>query len=146
MNGYKGPSFGSGCAVKTDNSGPFLYGKAVKIRSITDGLSHTAFLGEVIEPHTRKSSNIWAFAARHADSLRTTENSLNTLPGEGSIVSSGNTAGSNGAFASQHPGGAHFGFGDGRVIFVTDSIDKKIYDAMATISMIPGEPASAGDF
>jgi prepilin-type N-terminal cleavage/methylation domain-containing protein len=134
VTGTKGPSFGVGCGVKTDNNGPFVYAKGVKAKKIIDGLSHTAFVGEVIEPHTRKSSNIWSFGARHADCLRSTQNAINTPPGLGSIVSSGATAGSNGAFASKHVTGAHFAFGDGRVTFLTEEISQSAYDAMATIA------------
>jgi prepilin-type N-terminal cleavage/methylation domain-containing protein len=142
MTGVRGPSWGNGCAVKDENTGPFLYGKEVRIRNITDGLSHTVFLGEVIEPHTRKSSNVWTFASRHADSLRSTENPLNTPPGMLSVVPSGNTAGCNGAFGSKHTGGGHFAFGDGRVMFIADEISSDIYNALGTIAGNEVQPGS----
>jgi prepilin-type processing-associated H-X9-DG protein len=134
MNGKLGPSQGVGCSVKTLNTGPFLYAIERRIRQVTDGLSHTAFVGEVLDPHTRISSNIWTMGSRHGDCLRTTENSLNTLPGEGSIITSGATAGQNGAFGSRHSQGALFAFGDGHVKFVTDTIDHSTYNSLGTIA------------
>ncbi len=37
-------------------------------------------------------------------------------------------------FASRHSGGAHFSFNDGRVVFVSDNIDRTLYRQLATIS------------
>ena len=38
------------------------------------------------------------------------------------------------SFRSAHPGGAHFAFGDDRVVFVADAIDPTVYHALATIA------------
>jgi prepilin-type N-terminal cleavage/methylation domain-containing protein/prepilin-type processing-associated H-X9-DG protein len=124
-----------GVNAKCDNTGPFRYGNPVGLRKITDGLSKTIFVGEVIDPHTRKGSNIWSFAARHADSMRTTTNPLNTAPGLGLVIDFGATLGSNGAFASRHPGGGNFAFGDGHVEFVPEEIDMDSYRALSTIAL-----------
>lgn len=128
-----------GCGVKTDNTGPFLYRRQIELRQITDGVSHTMFVGEVVAADTRESSNIWSFAARNSDSLRNTYNPLNTPPGEGAIVTSGRTAGANGAFGSYHAQGANFAFGDGHVVFIDDGIDYDTYVAISTITPIEGE-------
>ncbi len=132
--GSNGPPAYVTASVKCRNTGPFLYGYPVELRKISDGLSKTAFLGEVIEAHTRISSNIWSFATRHGDSLRNTGNPLNTLPGTGLRIPDGATKDMNGAFASRHPGGANFAFGDGHVDFLTDEIDTNSYRAMSTIA------------
>ncbi len=132
--GSNGPP-ATGASVKCDNTGPFLYGQQIELRKITDGQSNTMFLGEVIDAHTRKGSNIWSFAARHADSMRTTLNPINTPTGLGRVVEIGATAGSNSAFGSRHPGGANFAFGDGRVTFLSEDIDIASYQALSTIAL-----------
>jgi prepilin-type processing-associated H-X9-DG protein len=39
-----------------------------------------------------------------------------------------------GAFASQHPSGANFAFGDGHVRYVANQIDLATYQALSTIA------------
>jgi prepilin-type N-terminal cleavage/methylation domain-containing protein/prepilin-type processing-associated H-X9-DG protein len=136
VTGTIGPPV-AGVDAKCRNTGPFLYGKTITLRKIIDGLSKTMIVGEVIDPHTLISSNIWSFAARHADSMRTTTNPLNTPPGLGQVVgpADGVTQGSNGAFASRHPGGGNFAFGDGHVEFLPEEIDMTTYQAMSTIAL-----------
>ena len=40
----------------------------------------------------------------------------------------------NGAFASSHPGGANFVYGDGHVDFIDDEIDINAYRALSTVA------------
>jgi len=47
-------------------------------------------------------------------------------------------------FRSQHPGGADFGFGDGSVKFLKNSIDPRVYQALSTRSL--GEVVSSDAF
>jgi prepilin-type N-terminal cleavage/methylation domain-containing protein len=133
MMGMLGPS-NNFTAAKCENTGPFMYAGPVKLRQVTDGLSNSIFFGEVQAPDTRQSSNIWTFAARFTDGLRSTENPLNTPPGEGTIVTSGFTQGANGAFGSEHPTGANFSLGDGSVQFITDEVDQLTYHAYGTLA------------
>ncbi|MEM6689847.1 MAG: DUF1559 domain-containing protein [Planctomycetota bacterium] len=114
--------------VKYDNDGMFVYGRTRKTTDILDGLSNTIFIGEVRLPDQWESSNIWTYGRIHSDTLRTTRNPINTPPGEGIIHNR-----RNGAFGSQHPGGASFAFGDGRVQFVSETIDQDVYNAAAAI-------------
>ena len=137
------PGLPSGCngslgwnnGVKVMNTGVFGYLLARTPAHVRDGLSNTMFAGEVIAAHTADSRNIWSFAFRHCDSLRNTENPLNTPPG-GPIffVNSGINPPQkcNGAFASRHPGGGQFVFGDGRVAFLSDTISQATYRALST--------------
>jgi prepilin-type processing-associated H-X9-DG protein len=77
----------------------------------------------VIDAHTLTSSNIWTRAVRHIDCQRSPEARLNTRP---------HATNFNGAFASRHAGGANFGFGDGHVQYLYDTIDQRVYEALAT--------------
>lgn len=115
--------------VKYDNNGAFVYVHQRKLRQFTDGLSNTFVLGEVLLADTWESSNTWTYALVFADCLRTTSNPLNTRPGAGYHYDR-----QNGAFGSNHPGGAVFAFGDGHVEFVDDEIDKHTYRGMSTIA------------
>jgi len=130
--------------VKVMNTGVFVYQFARSPAHVRDGLSNTMFAGEVIAADSTDSRNIWSFAFRHCDSLRNTENPLNTPPGggiffENPIVSPPQKC--NGAFASRHPGGGQFVFGDGRVAFLSDTINQATYRALSTRADrdIPGE-------
>lgn len=124
-HGADDPSF----MIKYENNGAFVYRREHKLRDFRDGLSNTFFAGEVIEPDVQESSNIWNYAIANADSLRSTSNPLNTDPGDGTTHER-----QNGAFASQHPGGASFAFGDGAVRFVPDGISFTVYQSLSTIA------------
>ena len=85
-------------------------------------------VGEVVLADVWESSNTWSYALVNADCMRSTRNPLNTQPGSGIVRER-----QNGAFGSQHPGGANFCYADGHVQFVTDSIDTDVYRALSTI-------------
>ncbi len=126
-SGSIGPSQGISGAVKAGNTGMFMYIRSLPPAMCTDGLSNTFFIGEVIRSHTAQGVNRWWIAVRHTDSLRTTDNPLNTPPGTGVHYN-----GNNGAFGSFHPGGGNFAFGDGTVRFISNTIDLTIYRALST--------------
>jgi prepilin-type N-terminal cleavage/methylation domain-containing protein len=127
-SGTKGPSH-TREQVRYENDGLFVFVKSRRVREVFDGLSNTFMLGEVILSDTWESSNTWSYTRAHADSLRTTENSLNTWPGTGVK----DLEHRNGAFASFHPQGAVFTFGDGHLQFITDDIELATYRALSTI-------------
>ncbi len=131
--GSNGPSSSIGDNVKLYNTGVFNYKIAHKRQEVTDGMSNTMFVGEVIDAHTNKSYNLWACAGRHECSLRSTENPVNTKPGTG-ITTSPYGIPLNGAFASRHPGGGQFVFGDGHVAFISANIALTTYRALSTRS------------
>lgn len=114
--------------TKYENDGMFLYVRQRSARQITDGLANTAMLGEVVLSDTWESSNTWTYALSNADCLRNTRNPLNTQPGAGIEIER-----RNGAFGSQHPGGAVFGFADGHTEFVRDTVSITVYRARSTI-------------
>jgi prepilin-type processing-associated H-X9-DG protein len=139
--GTNGPSYGSApTTTKLFNTGPFvsLYPKTIAM--VRDGTSNTLFVGEVIDGHKPESRNVWTFTFRHQSVHRTTENPLNTKPGQGTTYTSYG-AELNGAFASGHPGGGNFAFGDGRVRFISENIALTTYRALSTISQ--GEVVSS---
>ena len=144
-SGTRGPSFGSGNAAKyrvvigtsQPNDGAFAYvyksdrhGAALK--EITDGASSTIFLGETIDGHLPETRNRWTAAGRYVDSLRSTQNPMNAPTGLGWKEHSAEGYATTGAFASRHPGGAQFAYGDGHVEFLSEDIPIGIYQAAST--------------
>jgi prepilin-type processing-associated H-X9-DG protein len=134
--GSLGPTYGVTDGVKYLNNGPFGYARTLKRKEVTDGLSKTAFVGEVTNGHstTLDQYSIWSFADRHISTLRSTDNPLNTPAGLPVILGSSSTPKANGAFRSQHSGGGNFAFGDGHVEFIVDTIDLVSYRRMSTIA------------
>lgn len=129
--GTNGPPNIDAMANKLHNTGVFRYVYETKAANVKDGLSKTIFLGEVADGHTRESANRWTAAGRHSDTLRTTLNPLNTPAGTG-ITTNLYGYQTNGAFGSDHTGGAYFAFGDTHTVFIEDEIDAVIYNAIAT--------------
>jgi prepilin-type N-terminal cleavage/methylation domain-containing protein/prepilin-type processing-associated H-X9-DG protein len=154
VHGKRGPSWMSTTAplyVKTRNTGVFNYFRKVSARQVTDGLSDTMLAGEVLQAHTAGNRSIWTIGARLLDSMRTTECPLNTPPSSQDcdffpvVPSVSPPQVENGAFGSEHPGGANFVFGDGRVEFIADSIVDELYQAGATIACQDGIEGSPVD-
>jgi prepilin-type N-terminal cleavage/methylation domain-containing protein len=139
--GHRGVNlFGcSSCKAKHHNTGIHLYWNRVAIKKITDGTSKTFSVGETIDGHKRDSSNIWSMAFRYADCHRVTEVALNTPTGVDALACGDNAAIVNGAFASDHPGGGHFLYGDAHVEFISDDIDMETYQNLSTIAGTPKE-------
>jgi prepilin-type N-terminal cleavage/methylation domain-containing protein/prepilin-type processing-associated H-X9-DG protein len=127
------------CFMKYHNSGVHLYYTLNSVKDVTDGSSKTFSIGETIEGHTRDSSNIWTYAERYLNSLRVTEVALNTPPPVEGQPCGNNPAVNNGAYASNHPGGAQFLFADGHVEFISDGIDLDTYQNLSTIAGAPLE-------
>jgi prepilin-type N-terminal cleavage/methylation domain-containing protein/prepilin-type processing-associated H-X9-DG protein len=117
--------------TKYNNDGVFMYGRKMRIREITDGLSNTLFVGETIEGHSPEQPNIWSNGNRVTSTIRNTSSPLNLpngIPGQQPNMAPS----SNGAFASRHPSGANFAFGDVHVVFVQELIDTVVYRSLST--------------
>ena len=126
VSGHWGPSQGIGARVKEGNSGMFVYRDAYGNRDAIDGLSNVMFVGEVRNGDLTNHLNRWTIGSRHLDCLRSTENPVNTPPGQG-VTTAPYGEEYNGAFGSRHPGGANFGFGDGSVHFISETINLDVY-------------------
>jgi prepilin-type N-terminal cleavage/methylation domain-containing protein/prepilin-type processing-associated H-X9-DG protein len=133
------------CQMKYHNSGIHLYYTLISIKEVTDGTSKTMSVGETVDGHLRDSSNIWTYGNRYLDSLRVTEVALNTPPKIEAQPCGDNPAINNGAFASNHPGGAQFVFGDGHVEFISENIDLDTYQNLSTIAGSPQEMDTVQD-
>jgi prepilin-type N-terminal cleavage/methylation domain-containing protein len=137
--GTVGPSCGTSFKAKYKKNGAdgmFMYVEGtdrhgIPFRIITDGTSKTIALGETADGHLNETRNRWTAAGRYVDSMRTTQNPMNTPP---DIPPFADLEGyrTTGCFASKHPGGAHFAFGDARVEFLSEDIAIDLYQAMST--------------
>ena len=124
------------------NNGPFVYMLTHRSGDVHDGLSVTIFVGESTQNNSALSMNSWPVSVAYLSGLRSTFNPLNTQPGSGtatliSISNSGlPTDGESvtGGFASSHPAGGNFAFGDGHVFYISDLIDFPTYQALSTIN------------
>jgi len=134
VQGTVGPASTKVTALKSvakyDNDGMFRYVTRRRAKEVTDGLSGTLMIGEVIFAHDWSSINLWTYARSYADTLRTTANPVNTQPMAGEYIDGQQNA----AFASQHPTGAVFAYADGHVEFVDESIELWTYRALSTIA------------
>jgi len=110
------------------NRGIFGINVAKSFAQVTDGLSNTIVVGETNEPLTGNNllygsvtnsggadcTNAAQFQPGPFHHLRATKTKLNPPPGADKYWR---------AFGSMHSGGAHFLFGDGRVQFISETID-----------------------
>jgi prepilin-type processing-associated H-X9-DG protein len=127
------------CLVKHHNTGLHMYWTRIKAKKVEDGLSKTISVGEIRSGHTQDSSNIWTYGNRHADCYRDTEQALNTPPGVNCVTVCNEDGCLNGAFASDHSGGANFLFADAHVEFVSDDIDLNTYQNLSTYAGLPAD-------
>lgn len=134
-------------SVKYINNGVFNYVNQIPISGISDGTSNTIFLGETRAGDTSNQENIWALGERYASSIRCTESPINWPVGEFTPEGDrfgGMTDFTNGAFGSDHGGGANFSFGDAHTRFISEDIDQGIYEALGSRNL--GEVADPSEF
>jgi prepilin-type processing-associated H-X9-DG protein len=104
--------------IDLDNRGVFFLNSALSDGDITDGCSSTIFLGE---KRVDISTDLgWPSGTRAT--LRNTGHPLNAPAG-----SRGPDDDTVGGFASLHPGGANFAFGDGSVRFLRQTIQPRVF-------------------
>jgi prepilin-type processing-associated H-X9-DG protein len=116
---------GNGMSFRSD------YTRPIRLTNVTDGLSNTFYVGEDI-PRLNVHCD-WVFF-NHATG--TCAIPLNYNEGPGGATNWPNVY----SFRSNHTNGANFGFGDGHVQFISQTIDTLTYRALA--SMADGETVS----
>jgi prepilin-type processing-associated H-X9-DG protein/prepilin-type N-terminal cleavage/methylation domain-containing protein len=138
--GYPGPwgvnQSSPGCSLSPGLRGMFDYfgAQVVSIQSITDGLSNTIAVGEVL-PYQTADLNFWNFNGAVAGTTIPINWNSNTL--DPSSTTCYNHWGDypigcrfdydSTGFKSQHPGGANFLFADGSVHFLKQSMNMVSY-------------------
>ena len=136
-SGTLGPSNGIFNPTKYSVDGAFQYLQGTErlgfeLREFTDGTSSTIFLGEARDGHLQPTRNRWTAAGRHVDSLRTTDNPMNSEIETGWSEVDQYGYKTVGSFASRHPGGVQFAFGDGHVELLNESMSLLLYQALST--------------
>lgn len=125
---------GTEAPLDSENNGVMFLNSSIRYDQITDGSSNTIFVGE----HFYTKDNLGWLSGTSA-TLRNTSSINGDKPGRDnrytqppglepeSDADSGKEKGDPllkmGGFGSYHAGGAHFGFGDGRVQFISENID-----------------------
>jgi prepilin-type N-terminal cleavage/methylation domain-containing protein len=119
---YDGQNNPDGLMYRSD------YKKPRRKADVTDGLSKTLMLGED-QPEADRWSCSWAFAN---GPYGTCAIPPNVIPKAGSNYSPSSWPNVL-SFRSGHSGGLYFAFADDHVVFIADTIDLKVYRALATI-------------
>jgi prepilin-type N-terminal cleavage/methylation domain-containing protein/prepilin-type processing-associated H-X9-DG protein len=141
MNNYAACHNDVEAPIDANNKGAFFLNSAVRFEDITDGTSFTLFVGE--KP---LQGNDLGWMSGTRATLRNTGTSINnalTRFGAGAALGSVDDESDEpeppvapgepdprfnvGGYASRHPGGANFAFGDGSVRFLKNSISPRIF-------------------
>jgi prepilin-type N-terminal cleavage/methylation domain-containing protein/prepilin-type processing-associated H-X9-DG protein len=111
---------------KSNCNGVFYIEDSLRLASIVDGTSQTIACGEhaaAILDSDGQRENHWWPSGWPEDSLFTTYYPLNPQRTIANLAGDGAFAAYTVAASSQHPGGANFGFLDGSVRFLKDSVN-----------------------
>jgi prepilin-type N-terminal cleavage/methylation domain-containing protein/prepilin-type processing-associated H-X9-DG protein len=129
--------------IAVDNHGVFYLNSRIRYEDLSDGSASTIFVGEKLRVGTDLG---WASGTRA--SLRNTGSRINAgdllfskrpIPSWNDDGSAGGgpatlpdptNADLVGGFSSNHPGGANFAFGDGSVRFLSESINRRIFQCL----------------
>jgi prepilin-type processing-associated H-X9-DG protein len=120
--------------IKCKPPGMFMYARQRRLREVIDGTSKTFAAGEVQKSHTPEGGNPWTVGNRITLTMRSTLHPLNTPPGFGSAFKESDGTISNGAFGSEHKGGANFLYVDGHVTFISENVQLQAYWATSTVA------------
>jgi prepilin-type processing-associated H-X9-DG protein/prepilin-type N-terminal cleavage/methylation domain-containing protein len=146
MTSYAGSHNDKEAPIAANNNGVLFLNSAVRYEDITDGSSQTIFVGEKFNDGLGEG---WASGTRAT--LRNSGSGVNPSPkasltaqgpaddaaagADGTKAAGAGTAFDTlsfvGGYASRHPGGANFAFGDGSVRFLKNSIGPGIFLLLA---------------
>lgn len=108
------------------SSGTFYQNSNTRFRDVTDGLSQTLFVGERKTDATAGWYSTWVGAVPEgAETFARVLGATDHVPND--------PASHFDDFSSHHTGGAQFLFGDGRVRFISENIDKTVYQSLSSI-------------
>ena len=110
---------------RSDGNGILFNLSSVKVSEVTDGTSHTLFVGEIIG--SRPGTHIGLFWISW--NVTTTQNGIN-LPVRDPTISHWSKDGF--GPSSYHPGGCHFLFADGSTHFVIENISQHLLSNLTT--------------
>ena len=137
MTSYAGVYHDLEQPINVDNHGVFFLNSAVRYENVSDGATHTMFVGEKITDVARDFG--WMSGTR--STLRNTGTEINAAlrqwrqaRGPGGPIADPPADAANlvvGGFGSHHPGGASFAFGDGHVSFLSDSLQLEVFQQLA---------------
>ncbi len=102
------------------------YPVGYNFREVTDGLSNTWMIGETIPSH-----NIFNALYGLNFPLSSTVTPLNNFISDEGVYDPSLWPVTSG-FKSRHPGGANFLVGDGSVVFVSETVDYRVYNELGT--------------
>jgi len=116
------------------SEGMFYHNSAVRIRDITDGTTNTYMVGE------RRTKVSAGWYSTWTGMVAEGEEAFQRILGESDHVPNDPVAHFD-DFSSNHTGGAQFVMGDGSCRFISENIDKGVYQSLATIqgSEVVGE-------
>ena len=118
-------------AQDTNGTGIIFDNSAVRMSGITDGTSQTAIVTETDFGQDDPTKATWGSQCPNLQCFIgkdwAGQNSVTTAHGINSWLFFNDAP-----IQSHHPGGAHFAFADGHVIFLTESIDQATLDALGT--------------
>ncbi len=115
---------------------------AVTFASISDGLSNTIALGEVLS-NTRSQSAVWYTSTGNTGGTSLPINWINQIVQGNPLYPLSNSWAGRG-FSSYHPGGINVGMADGSVKFLKQTINQRTYNALG--SRRGGEVISADQY
>jgi prepilin-type processing-associated H-X9-DG protein len=107
------------------------------VATITDGTSNTIAFTEYTTTTTARFSKFWGYGRNQYCCSDAMIPQATRIPDYGACAAALNGDASaicRRAFASLHTGGANAGFADGSVRFISNSLDGRVFMALATIA------------